>query len=105
MDFVESSNLELKQKVDNFNEIAKAVCGFANADGGKIVIGVSNKGEIIGIPEGDTDSLQQRLDGAIQTVSPIPLHKIGVTKEQGNIVIVVEIYKIGEGAFCTYGGI
>lgn len=105
MDFVESSNLELKERVANFNEIAKAVCGFANAEGGKIVIGVSNKGEVIGIPGGDIDSLQQRLDGAIQTVSPVPLHKIGVTKERGKIMIVVEIYKIGEGAFCTCGGI
>ena len=105
MDFVESSNLELKQKVDNFNEIAKAVCGFANADGGKIVIGVSNNGEIIGISDKDIDSLQQRLDGAIQTVSPVPLHKIKLSKEQGKSIIVVEIYKIGEGAFCTYGGI
>lgn len=97
--------MELKEEVTNFNEIAKAACGFANAEGGKIIIGVTSKGLVKGVPAKDTDSLQQRIDGAIQTVSPAPFHKIEVTKEDGKSLITIEIYKIGEGAFCTYGGI
>jgi ATP-dependent DNA helicase RecG len=105
MEYVETSMLELKEAVTNFNDIAKAACGFANAEGGKIVVGVTSKGIVTGVPAKEIDALQQRIDGAIQTVSPAPFHKIEVLKADGKSVISVEIYKIGEGAFCTHGGI
>ncbi|MEK6874526.1 MAG: ATP-binding protein [Nanoarchaeota archaeon] len=105
MDFVETSTVELKEHVTNFNDVAKTACGFANAEGGKIIIGVTNKGLIVGIATKDLDSLQQRIDGAIQTVSPVPFHKIQIEKAESKNVIIVEIYKIGDGTFCTYGEI
>ncbi len=105
MVYTETSTIELKEKVTNFNDVAKTACGFANAEGGKIIIGVTAKGVVVGVPAKEVDSLQQRIDGAVQTVSPVPFHKIEVVKEDGKNVIVIEVYKIGEGAFCTYGGI
>jgi len=42
----ESENLEFKLKIDE--EIGKVVCTFANSNGGTILIGVDNKGNVIG---------------------------------------------------------
>ncbi|NYZ73667.1 putative DNA binding domain-containing protein [Candidatus Micrarchaeota archaeon] len=101
----ESQGLELKRSVDNFKEISKTACAFANASGGKIVIGTGDDGKIVGVSDKELDSLQQRLEGAIQQVSPIPFHKIFVEEKGGKKTAVCEIYPIGQGAFCTFGGI
>lgn len=101
----ESLGLELKQTVENFKEISKAACAFANAVGGKIIIGISNDGRVYGVANGELDSLQQRSEGAVQQVSPTPFHKILVEKRENKKIVVIEIYQIGQGAFCTFGGI
>jgi len=102
---VESQGLEFKSKVENFRDISKTVCAFANAFGGRINIGISNDGKIVGVPDNEIDSIQQRLEGSIQQVSPVPFHKIIVEEKEGKEVVVAEIYQVGQGAFCTLGGI
>jgi ATP-dependent DNA helicase RecG len=104
-DFFESQGIELKARIENFREISKTACAMANAFGGKIIIGVSNEGRAIGIPESELDSLQQRIEGAIQQVSPVPFHKILVEEKEGKKLVSTEIYQMGQGAFCTFGGI
>ncbi len=104
MDF-ESQGLELKRKVENFREISKATCAFANAFGGRISIGLTNEGSVLGVPEKDIDVLQQRLEGAVQQVSPVPFHKIVIETKEGKKIVNVEVYQVGQGAFCTFGGI
>ncbi len=44
----ESSFLEFKHKVASPEKIAREMCAFANTNGGKILIGVSDNGEMIG---------------------------------------------------------
>jgi len=44
----ESEQLEFKTVVDK-ESIAKTLCAFLNAEGGRVVVGVSDKGEILGI--------------------------------------------------------
>ncbi|MEK6954568.1 MAG: ATP-binding protein [Candidatus Micrarchaeota archaeon] len=100
----ESQGLELKREIENFKDASKAVCAFANTSGGRLIIGISSDGKVTGVP-GNLDSLQQRLEGAIQQVSPVPFHKIMVEEREGKKVVAVEIYPIGQGAFCTFGGI
>lgn len=102
---IESQGLELKRTVDNFREISKTACAFANAYGGRIVVGISNDGKVVGVPDSELDVLQQRLEGAIQQVSPVPIHKIQIEGKEGKNTVVCEIYQMGQGAFCTFGGI
>ena len=84
----ESQGLEFKHSVENFKEISKTTCAFANASGGKIVIGIADDGKTIGVPAKEIDSLQQRLEGAIQQVSPVPFHKIFVEEKEGKKTVV-----------------
>ncbi len=101
----EGLNLEFKEAVSDFRAISKTACAFANASGGRILIGVSDRGKVVGVPAGEVDSLQQRLEGAIQAISPVPFHKIMVEEKEGRKVIAIEVYQIGQGSFCTLGGI
>jgi ATP-dependent DNA helicase RecG len=102
---VENQGLEFKRKVENFREIGKTVCAFANANGGRIVIGVADDGKVIGVPDDAIDTLQQRFEGTIQQVSPVPFHRISVEERDGKRTVVIDVHQIGQSAFCTYDGI
>jgi len=101
----EGLNQELKEKVDDFRSVSKTACAFANAFGGRILIGIKDNGTVIGVKDDELNTLQQRLEGAIQIISPTPFHKISVEERDGRKIIVVEVYQLGQGAFCTLGGI
>lgn len=102
---IEGQNVELKDKIVNFRDISKTVCAFANTTGGQVYIGISDDGKVHGVEKAEIDSLQQRVEGAIQAVSPMPFHKIFVQKFDDKQVVTVEIYQLGQGTFCTFSGI
>jgi ATP-dependent DNA helicase RecG len=102
---VEGQDLEFKRTVKNFKEVGKTACAFANAFGGRIVVGVDDRGSVVGIPDGEIDILQQRLEGAIQQVTPVPFHSVSVEEADGKRTVVVEVSKAGQGTFCTHDGI
>jgi ATP-dependent DNA helicase RecG len=45
----ESQNIEWKETWRD--EYLKWICGFANAQGGKIYIGINDKGAVVGLPD------------------------------------------------------
>ena len=45
----ESSFLEFKQKVASPEKLAREIAAFANSEGGIILVGVGDKGELIGL--------------------------------------------------------
>ncbi len=47
----EGENLDFKQSISSSEKIAKTLCAFANTSGGKIVIGISDQKQILGIDE------------------------------------------------------
>ena len=49
MDIVETQNVEYKQSWRD--EYLKWICGFANAQGGLIYIGIDDKGVVTGVDE------------------------------------------------------
>lgn len=52
----ESSTLEFKEKIPQNEQIIKTVIGFCNQNGGKLVIGVTDNGVIVGIPSEEAAS-------------------------------------------------
>ncbi|GAH24240.1 unnamed protein product, partial [marine sediment metagenome] len=48
----ETEGIELKSSLSKLEEIAEAVSSFSNTKGGKILIGVSNTGRILGVKIG-----------------------------------------------------
>jgi len=49
LDRGEDSHHQFKQSFKSIDNLAVEISSFANSDGGIIIIGVSNSGEIIGI--------------------------------------------------------
>ena len=101
----ENQSLEFKSKIGkkNAKNIASTLCAFANSGGGKLVVGVSDDGKIIGINKKNIDSIQQSIENIIQEyLSPIPLHKINLERIGNKVVVSVDIYQID--GFCTSKG-
>lgn len=61
----ESDQTEFKNGLD-LSAIGPAVCAFANTEGGVIVLGVSNVGEIVGV-NNNPETVQERLTGFLQS--------------------------------------
>jgi ATP-dependent DNA helicase RecG len=61
----ESSTLEWKKEYPENDQILKTVIGFCNHHGGRIVVGVANSGEIVGISQAEIQKALESLDKAI----------------------------------------
>ena len=59
MQYIESNKLELKEKFND--KFIKEVVAFLNADGGDIIIGVKDNGEVIGV---------QNVDSTLKNIYP-----------------------------------
>ena len=44
----ESDRMEFKREARDLSAVGRAVCAFANSSGGVVVIGVDDRGEIVG---------------------------------------------------------
>ena len=62
----EDFHTELKRWEAFPKKVAEAVCALANADGGLIVLGIADSGEILGVEE-DPETVQERLTGFLQS--------------------------------------
>lgn len=70
----------------------KSISAFANCYGGKLIFGVSNDNELVGLsdPEGDAEKISE----AIKThLNPIPDVKLSFEKDGEKIFVIVEVMK------------
>ncbi|MDP1607829.1 MAG: putative DNA binding domain-containing protein [Chlamydiales bacterium] len=88
----ESSTLELKQEVPKNEQIIKTLIGFSNQNGGKLVIGVSKDGTIVGVPEKDISEMQEYLHKAVYEASAPPIIPLIYTQTIGDkTVLMIEV--------------
>ena len=99
----ETQEVELKQSFHSSQDFSKLMGGFANTQGGMIIVGVNAKKQIIGVKE-DVDKLQQKISAAAQAVSPPLVPDIQVHSIEGKKVIAVVIQKAIDSTFHTFHG-
>jgi len=89
-DLVESSRVEMKTGAVNPDVIGQNVCGFANAGGGAILIGVDDRGEVLGVsdPEKIVSSLRKDLAAGL---SPRLAVSVTTIQVKGKDVLIVDI--------------
>jgi len=104
MGYVESQLLELKREVDGVHGFQRTACAFANTHGGKILIGIDNKGRTVGLPKDDLDRLQQRLVQALRQLTPVPFYVVEILNIDNKKVIQVEIEPMMYGSICSLEG-
>src|SRR4030042_6747004 len=91
----EDSRLQFKADVHNADTLAAEMVAFSNSEGGRILIGVSDKGKLTGIPSSEIGRLNQLISNvASQHVrSPISPITENVSIAKGKVIIAGEISK------------
>lgn len=88
----ENKTLELKETLPKNDSIAKTVVAFSNTSGGKLIIGVNDKREVVGIDDKDIFELQDRIASHIfDSCHPNILPEIYTLNIHGKIVLVIEV--------------
>ena len=78
----EDGHTEFKRNAQSFDGIGRALCAFANGDGGLLVIGVDDDGEIVGTTEAP-DRLQERLTSFLHNGCGKPVSAVCGLAEAG----------------------
>ncbi len=82
---------DFKRGLGDLSAIGKAICAFANTEGGVVILGVTDARQIIGVKE-DTEQVQERLTSFLQTGCSSPVSaRIGRHKDPKGWVHWLEI--------------
>ena len=68
----ESRHTEFKRGLGDLSAVGKAMCAFANTEGGVIVLGVADAREIVGVKE-DAEKVEERLTAFLHTGCSSPV--------------------------------
>jgi Putative DNA-binding domain len=88
----ETDRIEFKTRLLNQNDIAKVLTAFANTEGGYLIIGVGDKGEIIGLPDEEALVTQTRLTTVCNSIFSYGFD-IGIVLIEGKNLIYVKVEK------------
>jgi ATP-dependent DNA helicase RecG len=90
----ESKTLEVKSELPQYDQIAKTIVAFANTSGGKLLIGVDDDRQVVGVSEEDVLTLPDRITSLIfDRCYPAILPEIYSANLDGKLVLVVEIFR------------
>ncbi len=90
----ENKRLELKEKLPSNEAIAKTVVAFSNTSGGKIVIGVNDNRQTIGIDENKIFAYEEKISSIVSDLCyPAILPEIYAQNIEGKVVLVIEVFR------------
>lgn len=99
----EDTHTDFKERVDNTSELAKDIVGFANSDGGQLVIGVAKTRHVVGVADPDAVMLQTD-DVAYQRCRP-PVTIVPETLTLDGVqVVVLNVPKGDQRPYSTSDG-
>lgn len=68
----ESRKTEFKRSLGDLSVVGRAICAFANTEGGVLILGVDDAQEIVGVRE-DAENVQERLTSFLHTGCSTPV--------------------------------
>lgn len=96
----EGQEVEFKREINSPDKLAKEIAAFSTSNDGRIYIGVSNNGDIIGISTIDSkdkisqkDDFLKRLRGVTQRVNPRIITKIDFFEYNNKLITVINVEK------------
>jgi len=101
-ELTESEVVEFKPSLSQTDRIVEAVAAMANASGGKIIIGVSNSGRVIGVDIGK-DTIEKLTNKITQNTDPSIFPKIIVDQKDGRNIIVIEVPESQDHLVLAFG--
>ncbi len=89
----EGKFIEFKEFMPSAEKLSKTVISFANMAGGKIIIGVKDNGEIVGIDNLDIPMQMDKISNILHdTIHPMIIPDIYTYNVDGKTLLVVEVY-------------
>ncbi len=85
---METVNIEYKEKFGD--TVLKTLCAFANTDGGEVIIGIDNNGEIKGV-EIDNEGLEQITQKIVNKLGIHP--EIKLTEKEDRKIVIIRVDK------------
>lgn len=73
IDAGEDRHTELERGLGDLSSVGKAMCAFANTEGGLVILGVEDSRRITGVKE-PAEKVQERLSSFLQTGGSAPVH-------------------------------
>ncbi len=98
----ESLNIEWKPSLSQINEIIENVSAFSNTEGGKIIIGVSKEGKLLGVDIGK-DTIERLTNQISQNTDPKIHPRITVKKIDKKSIIVIEVKESSDHLVLAFG--
>ncbi len=109
----EGLHSEFRRGLDNMESLAQVVCAFLNTQGGTVFCGVSEDGNVVGLPLTEQDP--QRMRGVHQAVAdrltPSALFTVSLDNLNGKAVLTIEVpegkdrpYVCNDRVFLRQGG-
>lgn len=108
----EDESLERAKRNSEIVEFKKDVCSFANAEGGYIIVGVTEEKGIpqelsgIDIPKGDTDAYKLKIRDKLANIQPkipsVKIHCVGL--QNGKFVVIIEVIADGFTPYVYHKG-
>jgi len=86
----ETESIELKSSLSKLEEIVEAISGLSNTKGGKILIGVSNNGKILGVKIGE-DMVERLANKIAQNTDPKVQPRISIQEIDKKKIIVIDV--------------
>lgn len=89
----EGKTIEFKEIVPSAEKLSKTVVAFANMAGGKMIIGVTDAGKIIGIDDFDITVQMDRISNILHdTIHPMIIPDIYTYTVEEKTLLVIEVY-------------
>ena len=89
----ESKTLEFKERMPSNLSIVKTIIAFSNTSGGKVILGVSDERNIVGVTE-DIFELQDKISSLIyESCYPAILPHMYTKNIEGKILLVIDVNK------------
>lgn len=88
----ESNLIEFKQEIPKNDQIIKTIIGFCNTNGGKLIIGVADDRNILGLSDTEIEEAMEFIDQSIfEACSPHVIPRLYIQRIGEKSVLVVEV--------------
>jgi len=98
----ESETVEFKKSLSESKEIIKTISAFANTKGGRIFIGVSNYGKVLGVEIGK-DTMEHLVNQITQNTDPKVQPHITVEKIDEKQIIIIKVKESPDHLVLAFG--
>jgi len=98
----ESETVEFKPSLSQMDKITESISAFSNTKGGTVVIGVSDKGEVLGVDIGK-NTIESLANQIKQNTDPMVYPSIRVEKSDIKQVMIIEVGESKQKPVLAFG--